>query len=145
VTPAVADIDDGSWHRWRLRRVIRRNGSFLTAWIGGEKIFDEVSVAAFSTTTVKRFSFGYVNNGNSQNWTVNWDRVHIVNQCERNYYNLRRDDGALAGGASVQMTSALGLFLAGDDGKRIRLYADNESSPFQIGGSISWTSERRSS
>jgi hypothetical protein len=127
VTP-VADIDDGNWHHFRLKVMVREEGNFAVAHLDGENLFGEVNLSGYNTTTVKEFSFGYVNNANSQDWTVEWDNVRTVSKTPRNYWNIGRDDGSLAL-ASAILTSAAGLFVSGDTGKVVRTYgmADNRN------------------
>jgi hypothetical protein len=78
--------------------------------------------SGFSSDSNTDFSFGYVNNTNNQNWTVNWDNVEFWARPLKDYWNLRRDDGATVNPATLN--SASGLFVSGDTDKHIRLHSD---------------------
>jgi len=103
---------------------MENGGSFLTASIDGEVLFPNAAISSFGSTSDRKFSFGYHNNGGAQNWGCQWDRVRIFNKSRRNYYNLRRGDGSLVGFPTITMSSASGLFVSGDTGKHIMLYGD---------------------
>ncbi|NNL48277.1 MAG: hypothetical protein HKO76_07915, partial [Acidimicrobiia bacterium] len=101
-----------------------QRGETVYAYQDGALIISEPIASFSASSAAKQVAFGYFDNGNGQNWTVQWDDVATRMESGINYWNLFREDGALAGASDV-LTSALGLFLAGDTGKRVFLDAAN--------------------
>jgi hypothetical protein len=119
VTPA-ADIDDGEWHRFVLGVEIKPLGYFVRALLDGQDLFGEVDLLLFASTTSNEFLFGYEDQGNSQSWTVQWDRVQAFARSARNYYNHTGQNGTFTGTPSLNFNDADSGFVAGDATKLIR-------------------------
>ena len=114
---AFPTLADTKWHLITLRR----RGAYIESSFDGVDILGPAPVSAFAATASFKASFGYFNVGIGQNWIAEWARVYIYEQNRQNFWNLSRADGALAGSPAVQLSSALGLYLAGDNLKRVRL------------------------
>lgn len=113
-----------SWHHIR----IERNGSEVLAYLD-RVLFARVSVSAFPADANTDASFGYLDQAAAQNWDVEWDNVHFRSSGTRNYWNLARDDGVLAGSPSDVMSSASALFTTpADDSGLIWLEAVNNEN-----------------
>jgi hypothetical protein len=109
------------WNSFELER----DGDWIYARVNGQRVLAALA-SSFAADANTDMSFGYVNNGNNQNWTVNWDNVEIRAAPLRDYWNLRRDDGATVNPATLNSASA--LFVAGDTGKQVRLYSDENEN-----------------
>lgn len=110
----------GTWIRVRLER----RAEMIYAYHNGLALMGAAVSAFAASSSAKQVSFGYFDNGNSQDWTVQWDDVRVHVETEKNYWNIYREDGALAAASDV-LTSASGLFVAGDTGKRVFVDADD--------------------
>lgn len=123
-TVALApDFSGGDWSRFR----IRRSGETVYAYQNGVEVMSEAIGSFSGSSAAKQLSFGYYDNGSSQNWTAKWDDVRAYARTGKNYWNLYREDGALATSSDV-LTSAAGLFVSGDTGKRVFLDAINNEN-----------------
>jgi len=110
----------GRWTRIEVLRETRPNGMHEVVLYRDGKEEARANVAGFVASGGSTISFGYSGSSPAQDWTVYWDRVRVQVSSERNHFNLRRADGAFAGGGP-QMSSVAGLFLSGDTGRRIRI------------------------
>jgi len=109
-----------TWHRIR----IQRRGDKIEAYMDGRFQIAE-DVATFSADANTDFSFGYWNNAQNQDWTVRWDNaVARASAKWRNFWNLYRTSGALSV-ADSDLDDAGNPFVAGDDGKYVRVYSDD--------------------
>ena len=110
-----------TWYRFDLRR----RGSTITAYKDLVEIFSE-DVSGFGASGSRTFTFGYVDNGSAQNNITNWQTLRVASDPSRNYWNLRRDDGATVNPGTLN--SAAALFVAGDTGNYLRLYSDENKN-----------------
>lgn len=108
---------------WRTM-TIRRRGDVIEALMDGVVVLAE-SVGTFSVDVNTDFSFGYWNNSANQDWTVRWDTAGVRATTKwRNFWNLFRQTGALSV-ADADLDDGGNPFVAGDDGKHVRVYAPN--------------------
>lgn len=117
----------GDWFRVELRR----RGDLIDAifWSRNGGLLQTLSepVGSFAAAATTKFAFGYWNNSGNQTWTVEWDRVEARAYVPRNWMNLYSATGALSA-ASVNLTDSSNPFVAGDDGKQVRVYsAENKN------------------
>jgi len=106
-----------AWHYFELEA---RDG-MVYGRVNGRQLL-AVPHSSFAASSSKDFSFGYVNNALAQDWTCLWDGVQIVSTSRRDYANVERTDGMVNNSLST-LSSASNPFIAGDNGRRVRLYS----------------------
>ena len=102
-------------HQFRLER----NGANVIGRYEGEALLT-APAADFSASAVKKFKCGYIDNGNANEWTVNWANLSVYTKSGHEYWNLHGADGVLTA-ASVRLDSAAAGWVANDDQKQIRI------------------------
>lgn len=111
VVVAVAVLTGSTaWHHFRMER----RGDTILVYLD-RMLIARVAVSTFPADINTDVSFGYFDQAAAQNWEVWWDNVHVRNAGQRNYWNLARDDGSLAGGGSDILSSAAALFVTPTD------------------------------
>lgn len=106
---------------------LERRGAVVEASLDGT-VIERRLASSFGATGSLDASFGHLNAAAAQNWDVEWDNVHFRNAGTRNYWNLARDDGLLAGAPSDIMSSVAALFLSADTGNYVWLEAVNNEN-----------------
>ncbi|MCU0913019.1 MAG: hypothetical protein MUC88_00475 [Planctomycetes bacterium] len=111
--------DATDWHRIEIecaKGVVRANIDGRTAL--------SVPWDDFGASSDTLFSFGYVNNGDNQTWTCQWDGLRIWSANDREWTNVRRADGVI-GMPGSSLSSASSPFTADDDGRRVAVYSQD--------------------
>jgi|WetSurMetagenome_2_1015567.scaffolds.fasta_scaffold01389_2 hypothetical protein len=112
----------GTWYHLELVA----EGGKVQCFINGE-LFLVAPLSSFGATVSTSFSFGYVNNGNVQDWTCGWAGVRIdTDRPDRDWANVERVDGVLS--SPNALASASNPFVAGDNGRRVRTYSVNNKN-----------------
>jgi hypothetical protein len=106
---AVSGILTG-WHTFRI---VRRDDT-IYGYMNGTVILSALA-SSFAVSAGKLVSFGYTDNGNSNQWTASWDNALVYTRNSKNFWNLTRSDGVLTGSPSVTLASAAALFLSPTD------------------------------
>jgi hypothetical protein len=113
----------GSWRRMQ----IRRKGDYIEALMDGT-VELSAAVSAFAADATTKISFGYWNNAANQDWTVLWDNAAVrIRSKWRDFWNLFRQTGTLST-ADADLDDGGNPFVAGDDGKYVRTYSDNNEN-----------------
>jgi hypothetical protein len=109
---------------WRLR--VERDGSLIHVYANGHRILTQAA-SSFNASAAREIEFGFVNRGSSNQWTAEWGDLVVYARSNREHWNLQRTDGSLSAGSDL-LTSALGLFVAGDASRIIFLDADEDKN-----------------
>ncbi len=125
VTISVGSLTgSAAWHHFRVERRAAEVQAYLD-----HVLIARIPVSAFTPDANTDASFGHLSQAAAQNWTARWDNVHFLANGTRNYWNLARDDGVLAGTPSDVLSSAAALFVTpADTGKYIWLEAVNNEN-----------------
>lgn len=126
---AAGDVPpaDGTWSYVELERRTVENDHLVSLRVNGRLVFSNVNANLFDAGAADEASFGaFRTAGATQNWTVQWDRVTLRYETPRNHWNITRRDGVFSG-ANDSLTSAAGLFVAGDVGRKVRVWTQGTS------------------
>lgn len=118
--PATAD---GAWHQARM--VIQ--GRYLRCYWDGVDLFGAIDVETLPAfASPPDVDFGYKNRSQTQDWTVQWDRVHVVLDPRTNYANATVEAADLSNPGTV--FDSAGPFVAADQGRHARVYSGTPKS-----------------
>lgn len=123
-TASMAAFVLDAWIRIRFER----RGESVRASVNGVDLFGDIDAYTnFGPGGNKRFQFGYWDNGNDQDNTSEWAHLLVRTEGQRDYWNLKKDDGTLANPATL--TSPSNPFVSGDTDKLVRIHSqDNENN-----------------
>jgi hypothetical protein len=114
------------WHQLK----VRRKGGDVTVYVDSLPVSQiPVAIGPFPGDANTDFDFGYFNQASAaQDWLVWWDRASIRVDNQRNWWNYYSDTGDLSIGDDWIDETVGTPFVAGDTGKRVRIYSGNNEN-----------------
>jgi hypothetical protein len=107
------------WHGIRL--VI--DNYDVKLYLNNQPVLQDV-IGSFAASSNNKITFGYIDNGHTNDWDVDWDNFKVYAKNSHNFWNLALNDGSLATSSDI-LTTVSTWFVVGDVGKLIWTNGDN--------------------